>query len=151
MRRGGFKPAWTPKPAKQIDYVPRPRVPVLLRPPKPKEHSPQPKDAPVRDEAYRRLVANDPCCHCGIVGYSQAAHSDSGKGMGIKASDDEIFALCGPHWSPSVNRTTAGCHVLFGASGLLSKAHRRELEARYARETRIRHGRARIEDLEEGT
>ena len=41
-----------------------------------------PKDAPVRNEAYRRAVASLPCIACGIQGYSQAAHlPPEAKGM----------------------------------------------------------------------
>ena len=52
------------------------------------------KAAPVRSEAYRRAVASLPCINCGVPGYSQCAHSNSGKGAGIKASDLDSFPLC---------------------------------------------------------
>ena len=40
------------------------------------------KAAPVRSEAYRRVVAGLPCIACGIQGYSQAAHlPPEAKGM----------------------------------------------------------------------
>ena len=42
------------------------------------------KSAPVRSEAYRRAVASLPCINCGVPGHSQCAHSNSGKGAGIK-------------------------------------------------------------------
>ena len=42
------------------------------------------KDAPARSEAYRRIVAAMPCAACGIAGYSQHAHANEGKGMGMK-------------------------------------------------------------------
>lgn len=45
------------------------------------------KAAPVRSEAYRRAVASLPCAICGVYGYSQAAHANTGKGMGMKAAD----------------------------------------------------------------
>ena len=38
------------------------------------------KAHPVRNEAYRRAVASLPCVICGVSGYSQAAHGNSGKG-----------------------------------------------------------------------
>ena len=43
-----------------------------------------PKDLPIRSQAYLRLVAQLPCKHCGIWGHSQAAHANTGKGMGTK-------------------------------------------------------------------
>ena len=46
--------------------------------------APIPKAAPVRSEAYRRIVAAMPCIHCGIAGYSQHAHANAGKGKGMK-------------------------------------------------------------------
>ena len=42
------------------------------------------KAAPVRSEALRRAVASLPCINCGVPGHSQCAHSNSGKGAGIK-------------------------------------------------------------------
>ena len=46
--------------------------------------APIPKAAPVRSEPYRRAVATLPCAICGVHGYSQAAHANQGKGMGMK-------------------------------------------------------------------
>ena len=43
-----------------------------------------PKAALVRSEALRRAVASLPCINCGVPGHSQCAHSNSGKGAGIK-------------------------------------------------------------------
>ena len=59
--------------------------------------APIPKAAPVRSEAYRRAVASLPCINCKVPGYSQCAHSNSGKGAGIKASDLDSFPLCTVH------------------------------------------------------
>lgn len=102
-----------------------------------------PKSKPVRDKSYLRRVAQLPCAHCGIEGYSQAAHADEGKGMGIKSSDCTAFPLCGPHprrdfsvslgvyegWSP-------GCHWAIGSSGYYSREERRALEQKYGKQTR---------------
>ena len=55
--------------------------------------SAQPKTEVMRSEAYRRLVAALPCKHCGIEGYSQAAHLPP-DGKGVKQDDRLIFALC---------------------------------------------------------
>ena len=51
------------------------------------------KDAPARSEAYRRIVAAMPCIHCGIQGYSQAAHLPP-EAKGMKQSDLLTFPLC---------------------------------------------------------
>lgn len=64
----------------------------------------QPKTEPVRNEAYRRLVAAMPCKACGIQGYSQAAHLPP-DGKGVKQDDRLIFALC------CTRVGIAGCHA----------------------------------------
>ena len=90
-----------------------------------------PKDAPLRDEAYRRLVSSLPCAHCGRYAPSQVAHADSaGKGMGIKASDLYVMPLCAPR------EGSGGCHWLISTSGKFSKDDRRELERKYVEQTR---------------
>ena len=90
------------------------------------------KAAPVRNEAYRRLVAAMPCVICGMVGYGQAAHGSAGKGMGIKASDLELFSLCADRAG------VRGCHSQLDQGALFSKAVRRELEPVWAADTRRR-------------
>lgn len=52
-----------------------------------------PKPATYRDPRLRELVAQLPCVSCGAWDV-QAAHLNIGKGMGIKASDAAIAALC---------------------------------------------------------
>lgn len=99
-----------------------------------------PKSNPVRDKSYLRRVAGLPCAHCGIEGYSQAAHADEGKGMGIKSSDHTAMPLCGPH-PPSYRGLSQsislpGCHWLIGTSGLYTKEDRRALEQKYGKQTR---------------
>lgn len=54
----------------------------------------RPKSGSVRSEAYRRLVAARPCINCGIEGYSQHAHENNGKGMGLKVDDRRGMPLC---------------------------------------------------------
>ena len=71
------------------------------------------KDAPARSEAYRRIVAEMPCAACGIAGYSQHAHANEGKGMGIKTDDRAGFPLCAPR--PGIE----GCHARFDQYRLL--------------------------------
>jgi hypothetical protein len=62
---------------------------------------------PVRDEAYRRLVASLPCFNCGIHGHSQCAHPNTGKTKGRKLSDDRCFPLCADRVG------VVGCHSRF--------------------------------------
>ncbi len=134
----GFKrPTWTPKPCKQMDYEPRPRAAaVAVTDTRARMVVQVPKREYVRSETYRRWVATLPCAHCGIVGFSQCAHSDDngagGKGMGIKASDDTCYPACGPHGDDP------GCHWRIGSSGTWTKAERHALEAIYAENTRAK-------------
>lgn len=96
--------------------------------------APIPKAAPVRSEAYRRAVASLPCINCKVPGYSQCAHSNSGKGAGIKASDLDSFPLCTVH--PGADGgLVQGCHERFDQGALFSKAVRRELEPVWAADT----------------
>ena len=96
-----------------------------------------PKAAPVRSEAYRRAVASLPCINCGVPGHSQCAHSNSGKGAGIKASDLDSFPLCTVH--PGADgRLVQGCHENFDQGALFTKAVRRELEPVWAADTQRR-------------
>lgn len=90
------------------------------------------KAAPVRSEAYRRLVASLPCAICGVPGYSQAAHANQGKGMGLKACDLTCFPACGPR--PGIQ----GCHAALDQGALFTKAVRRELEPVWAADTQSR-------------
>lgn len=91
--------------------------------------APIPKAAPVRSESYRRAVATLPCAICGVPGYSQAAHANTGKGMGMKACDLTCFPACGPR--PGFQ----GCHAALDQGALFSKAVRRELEPVWAADT----------------
>lgn len=91
-----------------------------------------PKDAPVRSESYRRAVAGLPCKVCGIVGYSQAAHPNTGKGAGIKTDDRLCFPLCCDR--PGVQ----GCHPKFDQHAMYTKAARRAMEPAWAADTRRR-------------
>lgn len=101
-------------------------------------HRSAPKEpAPLRSEAYRRAVASLPCINCGVPGYSQCAHSNSGKGAGIKASDLDSFPLCTVH--PGADgRLVQGCHENFDQGAMFTKAVRRELEPVWAADTQRR-------------
>lgn len=71
------------------------------------------KENPLRSEPYRRLVAELPCAHCGIAGYSQHAHENDGKGKGMKVDDRRAMPLCCTR--PGIE----GCHVAFDQYRLL--------------------------------
>lgn len=50
-----------------------------------------------RSKKHLRNVASLPCMHCGLIGSTQASHSNQahhGKGRSIKASDEFTAALC---------------------------------------------------------
>lgn len=79
-----------------------------------------PKVPKVRSEPYRRYVASLPCYRCGIHGYSQAAHADEGKGMGLKTDDLTCYPLCGPRLDEP------GCHEFVGRA--LAREDRRAYE-----------------------
>lgn len=55
---------------------------------------PAPKEAPVRSETYRRLVAAMPCWQCRAPAPSQAAHANFGKSLGMKTDDRTCFPMC---------------------------------------------------------
>ena len=93
--------------------------------------APVEKESPLRSEAYRRAVASLPCIHCGIEGYSQCAHANTGKGTGTKSSDTESFPLC------ACQPGRRGCHSLFDQGALFSKEARRAKEAEWAAKTRL--------------
>ena len=84
-----------------------------------------PKARIVRSESYRRFVASQPCFSCGVSGYSQCAHANAGKGLGMKTCDTRTFPLCGPHGAHM------GCHQMHNFCLDMTRDERRELEARY--------------------
>ena len=130
MKRSGFRTRER-RPAKQIDYTPRPRsAAVAICDQSARMVVQMPKCQPARHEGYRRLVAAMPCIRCGAVGRSQAAHANAGKGMAIKADDREAFPLCGPAFADP------GCHARLDQGALYPKAERREHEERWAAQTR---------------
>ena len=139
MRNGCFQVGdrlkRTPREATQSTYTPRARPQAVAVAGPARAIISLPKRPPVRDEAYRRLVAALPCAHCGKPGPSQCAHGDEGKGMGLKACDLTCFPACAD--SPG----RRGCHSLLGASGMFSRDMRRHLEKQYAAATRKELGR----------
>jgi hypothetical protein len=89
-----------------------------------------PKEQVLESAAYENLVRAMPCAHCGQPPRSQFCHTDMGKGLGIKTDVRRGWPGCGPHGHEP------GCHWLLGTSGRIPRAQRRELEARYAAQTR---------------
>ena len=126
MRRSGFK---RPQRPERVPTVHKPlAVPVTYA--VITDHvDATPKAEPVRNEAYRRAVASLSCVICGVPGFSQAAHANTGKGMGIKACDMTLFPACADR--PDVR----GCHSQIDQGALFSKAVRRELEPAWAADT----------------
>ena len=142
MKRAGFKPRTPHREARDPDRVrSMPTVtPGAFRVPGPVASAPAPrveKSAPVRSEALRRAVASLPCINCKVPGYSQCAHSNSGKGAGIKASDLDSFPLCTVH--PGADGgLVQGCHERFDQGALFTKAVRRTVEPAWAADTQRR-------------
>lgn len=128
MRRTPIRRRWEgPTTETELRQMAKLERPVVYGP---AELSAAPKAEPVRHEGYRRLVASLPCAHCFVFGYSQAAHGDQGKGMGIKSDDRTCYPACGPHdGSP-------GCHWFIGTSGQIPREIRRAMERDYAARTR---------------
>lgn len=83
----------------------------------------------VRSKPYRLWVASLPCIACGIEGWSQAAHANYDKGMGLKTCDLQTFPLCGPRLR------MPGCHQRHDLCDGMTREERRELEARYVQQT----------------
>ncbi len=102
MKRSGFKRPERPARA-PIVLAPLERQPNYSGETRPAE----PKDRPLRSEAYRRAVAALPCAHCGIEGFSQHAHENDGKGMGLKVDDRKAMPLC------CTRPGYEGCHAAF--------------------------------------
>lgn len=75
--------------------------------------APVAKDARLHSEKYRRAVASLPCAACGIYGYSQHAHGNEGKGMGLKTDDRTGVPLC------CARPGEEGCHTKFDQYRLL--------------------------------
>lgn len=135
MKRSPMKRSPPPprREAKQIYYTPRPRAAAVARADAPARMVvPVPKDSLLRADAYLRLVASLSCAWCGIEGYSQAAHSNFGKALGQKTSDATAMPLCADR--PGIT----GCHSLLDQGGVLTREQRRELEALWGNQTRMK-------------
>lgn len=136
MKRTGFRPRVhrrEPRDADRVRAMPT-VTPGAFRAPLPVMAAPAAalKDLPIRSQAYLRLVAQLPCKHCGIWGHSQAAHANTGKGMGTKACDLQTFPLCADR--PGQR----GCHSLFDQGALFGKEARRLIEPAWVADTQRR-------------
>jgi hypothetical protein len=87
------------------------------------------KEAPVRSEPYRRLVAARPCKNCGRIGRSQAAHPPP-TGKAIKQDDRLCFPLCADELA------RAGCHPRFDQYVLFPYEQAIQVAKQWGAETR---------------
>lgn len=81
-----------------------------------------------RSEKLRRAVAELPCVHCGRHGQTQAAHANLsifGKGMGHKASDAALMALC------------VSCHAELDQGMTWTKAEKWQLQMEWIAKTHV--------------
>lgn len=130
LRRVPFRRKAPPaRPVKTIEYTPRAR-PVAVADGVARMSVPVPKEAPIQHAGYMKAVRTLPCARCGIVGFTQFAHSDEGKGMAIKSDCRYGWPGCGPH------HADPGCHWYVGTSGRMGKEARRAFEASAAAHTR---------------
>lgn len=135
LRKTPLRPTCRPREqrdrsAEFASFAPRPRAVLRLVPPAPRPIVSTPKENAVRSEPYRRLVAAQPCLHCGIERHSQCCHSNYLKGMGLKTDDRASFSLC----SVSGN----GCHRKLDQGALFTKEVRRDKEIQWGVETQKR-------------
>lgn len=82
------------------------------------------KSSPLRSKKHRMNVASLECVACGLEGSTQAAHRNEGKGMGIKACDSQMMALC------------VRCHADIDQGGNLDRETRRAIELAFVKVTR---------------
>lgn len=81
-----------------------------------------------RSESLRRAVASLPCVNCGRHGDTQAAHANLGcfgKGMGHKASDAAIMALC------------TSCHYELDQGKTMTKAEKWDKQMEWIAKTSV--------------
>lgn len=94
------------------------------------------KENAIESEPYRRLVAAMPCCHCGLHGYSQAAHPPP-TGKSRKEDDRACFPLCTIH--PDREGTLVeGCHFRFDQYQLMPHDRAVERAKQWGQQTRAR-------------
>jgi hypothetical protein len=86
-----------------------------------------PKEHRTRSPAYRRAVASLACIFCGAEGYSNAAHGNRGKGLGLKTCDLTLFPAC--------NAGAKDCHGKWDAYKFGGKEMQAECEPKLAAQT----------------
>lgn len=99
MNRSSFRP--------KVSSVPGILRTANIKPGRPRLRASR-KSVPAVELAHYKCVASLPCACCGIVGYSQAAHSnraEDGKGLGLKANYRATFPLC------CARPGEVGCHI----------------------------------------
>lgn len=117
LQRSGFASQWQPREKTERTITLQSiRVPAPSAPP---PFAPAVKLNPLRSEQYRRYVASFPCFACGLVGSSQCAHANEGKGMAMKVCDRRSFPLC------------FRCHSNLDNSRGMTRDQRREAESTY--------------------
>ena len=130
-RGKGFKSKLPPKrEAKQSSHVPKRTSECRMYDGKDRATVQVPKDAPVRHEGYRRLVAAMPCIACNYPAPSQCAHGPS-LGRGIKSCDLGSFPLC------ATRPGEEGCHVKFDQYRMHGKDVRADVARLWAERTRV--------------
>ena len=77
-------------------------------------------------------VASNECFGCRIVGYSQAAHENAGKGGALKTGDDRTFPLC------CTRPGKIGCHVEHDQCIDMTRDERNEMAAKWVAEMQDR-------------
>ena len=90
------------------------------------------KENALQHPAYMAVVRTLSCAHCRRQGPSEFCHSDEGKGKSIKTDCRRGWPGC----KDDLVHNRIGCHSLLGSTGTFTKEQRRQLEARYAAETR---------------
>lgn len=136
MRRTGFKsraPQLAQRDPDRVRHVPS-VTPGAFRAPVPVSTAPAAqveKAAPVRSQAYLRVVASLPCIACGIQGHSQAAHLPP-EAKGMKQSDLLAFPLC------CVRVGVPGCHQDYDNYRLFPKAAAMTVGRAWANDTQRR-------------
>lgn len=86
----------------------------------------------LRSPRHRRIVASLDCIKCGAVGRTQAAHTNFGKGLGMKACDSQLMALCvechrdhdqGAIYGSKFNRWKAEAEMVDATRAVLIRKH----------------------------
>jgi len=129
MKRSAFKvqrpPAYR-REAKQVgaEYTLRPRAVAIAVAGPARLVVAVRKELPIQHAGYMNAVRSLACHRCGKPPRSEFAHSDIGKGAGIKTD-------CRLGWPGCTD-----CHFFVGSTGAMGKAGRRDFEEAAARMTR---------------